>query len=166
MKLIYCPNCEDIIKLKLEIITMCQCSESSGRYLDGINAEISGLAIPLEISNDEFINALSMINKNNKQTYKDYIPFNAFIVPNDCKTIKVSKEKLLSLKRADFKYQTTFRKAIILEIKNFRKKGAQYGEIAELFNIRGYDTLTGVGKWHTQSVHRLDHYINKKVKKI
>lgn len=47
-------------------------------------------------------------------------------------------------------------------MKHMRKNGAQYHEIADDFNGRGFPTVSGRGRWHAQSVHRM---LVKKVKK-
>lgn len=61
------------------------------------------------------------------------------------------------MKKCDFKFKNSYKKAVILEIITLRNLGASYTEIAELFNKEGYDTFSGNGKWYTQSVHRLYH---------
>jgi hypothetical protein len=62
MKLLYCPECDDLIKLPLSNMLgdethyrCCFCGESWGRYIDVENAEYGGKAIPFGIDNNSFI---------------------------------------------------------------------------------------------------------------
>ena len=58
MKLIFCQECQDVIKL-LSAERSCSCGNSGGRYLeDLITAEIWGAAVPIKIENDDFLGAL------------------------------------------------------------------------------------------------------------
>ena len=85
MKLIYCPECGDIRRLG-HVIVKCMCGKSSGHYeKDGIHAVIYGEAIPIGFDNISFIMAKSML-------YSEFggvtsIPFDAFFIEKDCKTI-------------------------------------------------------------------------------
>lgn len=57
MKLIFCPECTDIRKLHKDGVK-CWCGKSWGKYLeDNHKAEIGGLAVPLGVSNDDFVKA-------------------------------------------------------------------------------------------------------------
>lgn len=59
------------------------------------------------------------------------------------------------MKIKDFKFKKQFRDAVIKKIKELRKKGATFQEIADLFNEEEYDLLGESGKWWMQAVHRL-----------
>jgi len=58
MKLIYCPECQDIVKLTREDRT-CLCGKSHGRYLNDFDALYGGEAVPLFIDNPSFLRALA-----------------------------------------------------------------------------------------------------------
>lgn len=57
MKLIFCPDCQDLFKLQ-RTERRCECGASGGRYLDEIRAEISGKAVAVGILNQSFVAAL------------------------------------------------------------------------------------------------------------
>lgn len=60
MKLILCPSCGDVVKLRVVKWRSCDCGESHGRYLkDGYHAEIAGKAIAIGIINNSLLKALS-----------------------------------------------------------------------------------------------------------
>jgi hypothetical protein len=59
MKLIYCPHCLDMKKLRMLELRTCACGKSWGYYLaDDLTAEIGGAAIPVAIENDELREAI------------------------------------------------------------------------------------------------------------
>jgi len=59
MKLIYCPDCRDMIKLRKLEFRHCACGHSWGYYLeDDLTAEIGGSAAPVAIENDELREAV------------------------------------------------------------------------------------------------------------
>lgn len=84
MKLIFCPDCQDIRKL-LHEQTYCSCGKSWGQYTDDINAVIGGLAIPIGIANYSFVEALKA---DRVYGQKDGTQFTAFIIPLPCKTVQ------------------------------------------------------------------------------
>ena len=54
MKLIYCPNCQDVVRLRDTGKKFCDCKKSWGMYLnDDRYAEFGGNAIPLGIANGD-----------------------------------------------------------------------------------------------------------------
>lgn len=82
MKLIFCPECNDILKLSLRE-RVCECGQSGGKYLpDGIDAIITGKAIPLGIANSSFVKALE-----NRPDEGRGERFEAFVMPHQCATI-------------------------------------------------------------------------------
>lgn len=84
MKLILCPDCQDVKKLQYKK-TYCECRKSFGRYLsDGLNAEINSNAIPLGFDNF----SLSMSVRNRPETGLGKV-FTAFIIQKKCDTIKI-----------------------------------------------------------------------------
>lgn len=82
VKLLFCQQCFDIILLQSEP-RKCACQKSSGRYLDGINAELSGPCIPLGISNSSFLRALQ-----NRPREGMGERFEAFIIPRQCESVR------------------------------------------------------------------------------
>jgi len=86
MKLIFCPRCQDVKKLQ-SWMTYCECQESFGRYIDNLNAEIFGEAIPIGFANHLFYSAI----RNQPEVGSGKV-FEAFIIPKLCDTIKVHKE--------------------------------------------------------------------------
>lgn len=59
MKLIYCPDCLDMTKLRKLELRWCACGNSWGYYLeDDLTAEIGGSAVPIAIENDELREAV------------------------------------------------------------------------------------------------------------
>ena len=83
MKVIYCLECEDIIKLD-GIKQYCFCGNSHGYYLpgDNLNAKYGGSAVPLCIDNDSFDKAV------NGQLKRTSVVFTAFVIPEECETFK------------------------------------------------------------------------------
>ena len=85
MKLFYCPNCEDVVKMTKEV-RHCECGSASGFYQDDLNAIINQNAIPIGFSNRSFIDAL--VCRPEKGQGKE---FSAFVIPEKCNTVKVWK---------------------------------------------------------------------------
>jgi len=84
MKLIFCPHCEDVVKLRTESSRTCWCGKSGGMYRkDGDNAIIAGAAIPLGFGNTTFGLAL-------RQRPADGMGsrFEAFVIPHRCPSIE------------------------------------------------------------------------------
>lgn len=83
MKLIFCPVCQDILKL-LYPLRRCSCQSSWGYYRDdGLNAVIGGQAIPLGIANKSLQSALASRPEEGQGSR-----FEAFVIPEKCPTIK------------------------------------------------------------------------------
>ena len=59
MKLIYCPECQDVRKLHVGERVECQCGESWGWYKNILNAVVGGKAIPIGFNNRSFRMALN-----------------------------------------------------------------------------------------------------------
>lgn len=83
MKLIFCPACQDVIRLTKSIRT-CECKLSGGRYLDSAYAEYWGGAIPFNIDNSSFIKAI----KSKPLDPEPGEEFTAFIIPRESETTK------------------------------------------------------------------------------
>ena len=83
MKLIYCKVCRDILAIRLRP-RVCQCRQSGCQYVDSINAEIWGEAVPLGFLNDSFIEALK--GRPERGLGKR---FTAFVIPEECDTVTI-----------------------------------------------------------------------------
>lgn len=82
MKLIYCPLCQDVVKLR-RAKTECECTGSWGYYKpDGLNAVIGGASIPLGFNNATLWVALNKQPENGMGERYD-----AFVIPKVCPTI-------------------------------------------------------------------------------
>jgi len=80
MKLICCSQCFDVVSLRKEP-RVCSCGQSSGHYLDELNAEYAGAAVPLGFDNHSFIDALR-----NQPDSGWGRTFDAFVIPKECDT--------------------------------------------------------------------------------
>lgn len=92
MKLIYCPKCQDIVRL-MSWTRQCICGAAKGRYVDHLNAEISPGAIPLGALNQSFHEALANRPESGLGEH-----FESFVIPKECPTIAV-KEGLMVRKK-------------------------------------------------------------------
>ena len=82
MKLLFCPLCQDVVKLQ-QITRQCLCGKSEGYYLpDGDHAVIKGQGIPLGFANSSLVNALESRPVTGKGSL-----FTAFVIPKSCPTI-------------------------------------------------------------------------------
>jgi hypothetical protein len=81
MKLIFCPACQDVIKLT-PCLRYCACGESYGYYTDEIKAVIGGRAIPLGIAN----NSLAVALRYRPETGQGF-EFTAFVIPKNAPNI-------------------------------------------------------------------------------
>lgn len=91
MKLLMCRECQDIFNLTRKLKS-CSCGESSGRYVDNLNAEISGDCVPIGIDNDSFSLAYRLQKVDNafqeKTVGHEGVPFDAFFIPEAATSIK------------------------------------------------------------------------------
>lgn len=82
MKLIYCPLCQDVVKLR-RTKTECECTGSWGYYKpDGLNAVIGGATIPLGFNNHSLRESLQFRPEKGVG-----MEFDAFVIPKVCPTI-------------------------------------------------------------------------------
>jgi hypothetical protein len=86
VKLIVCPACWDVRALAVGKVRTCECGASGGRYVDDLNAEIWGRAIPLGFANGSFRVALL-----NQPQAGDGARFVAFVIPRECDTVAQTK---------------------------------------------------------------------------
>lgn len=82
MKLIFCPHCQDIVKLH-KTTTVCKCGWCYGAYLNDLHAFYSRAAIPLGIINSSLVNAIK-----NQPESGNGREFTAFVIPKECPTFK------------------------------------------------------------------------------
>lgn len=103
MKLILCENCWDVFKLQ-KGMRQCSCGEVFGRYIDNVNAEVSGNAVSIGLGNGALEKAIIEMREhrrrtNDTATREEYFEIGkgliipAWVRPNDgpgnphCKTI-------------------------------------------------------------------------------
>ena len=84
MKLIFCRECEDVIRLNFDKRT-CLCGKSGGRYLDNIQAEIHGPCVALGFGNGPFVRAVREALRADPGSMGIF--FKAFVIPEGCETI-------------------------------------------------------------------------------
>lgn len=85
MKLLFCKKCQDVFKLHKGKMFECLCGKSKGYYLQDESALISGECIPVGFANSSFADAINNRKKVKSET------FEAFIIPEKCKTVKYVK---------------------------------------------------------------------------
>ena len=61
MKLIFCPYCGDLFKLRFDMKS-CECGKVYGRYVDNSQAEVNKDAISVAIGNGSLHNAIAKLN--------------------------------------------------------------------------------------------------------
>jgi hypothetical protein len=81
MKLLYCNECGDIIKLKYRKVSFCQCARAWGIYVNTLDA-VHYNGVPIGIENKSFFAALE--KRPSKGAGRI---FKAFVIPEDCETI-------------------------------------------------------------------------------
>lgn len=88
MKLILCPECNDVVKLHTEA-RACRCGASVGRYMkDGMHASFQGKAVPLAIDNESLSRAVRSYNGCADRKREEVFQFIAFVVPPGAKRFK------------------------------------------------------------------------------
>ena len=94
MKLLVCKKCNDIFNLRMEMKT-CGCGETSGRYVDQLNAEISGMCQPIGFNNYTVKKAMRMQQMEDsaqelarRETCCRGNEFEAFFIPASASSIK------------------------------------------------------------------------------
>ena len=85
MKLLFCPECQDIFNLKVDVETKCDCGKAAGIYRDELNIEYTGeKTVLLGFDNWSFIEALTK----GKPTPKKGARFEAFIISPKASSVK------------------------------------------------------------------------------
>lgn len=86
MKLIFCPECQDIQRLIPTTTRYCDCGRTWGKYNDdGMGATVGGMAIPLGIDNSSFLCALEMMKIDPNRGWG--VGFHAFVIPPNSERI-------------------------------------------------------------------------------
>jgi len=82
MKLIYCPKCKDIVRLR-QLRRQCDCGASWGCYEDdGYHATIGGDARCLGIDNSSFAFAVQERNRDGRLHH-----FSSFVIERECPAV-------------------------------------------------------------------------------
>lgn len=88
MKLVFCPKCCDVVKMRYSK-TYCECKKSWGKYdKDGVHSEIGGSCIPLGFDNSSLVQALRSQPMEGLGSR-----FEAFVIPKKCDHIKDKRIK-------------------------------------------------------------------------
>lgn len=93
MKLLFCPRCSDVTKLKVQERRECACGKSWGMYIDELNAEYGGEAVPLGFSNPSLLEALKerdrQILDGVEASAQWGITFTAFTIPTGAPSVEM-----------------------------------------------------------------------------
>lgn len=81
MKLLFCPHCQDVLKLQVEK-RVCQCGKSWGHYTGELHATIGGSAVPLGFDNRSLSDAMEQRPAEGLGS-----TFAAFVIPKACPTV-------------------------------------------------------------------------------
>ena len=75
MKLVYCRECDDVVRL-FDDTRKCECGKTSGRYKpeSETHAEFSGPCVPFALSNTEFQVAVFQRNKDRSIPFFGWVP--------------------------------------------------------------------------------------------
>jgi hypothetical protein len=88
MKLLYCPECLDVKKLRMLRLRSCSCGQSWGYYLeDDYTAEIGGKTILIAIANDELRDAVAARPETGEP---GKLP--AMILPRRCEAVRYRQQ--------------------------------------------------------------------------
>jgi len=86
MKLLFCPHCNDVIKLRVGVSRSCECGKSEGMYIDDVNAIVNSSGILLGFANSSFVEALrDHIHRPEGRLGHE---FTAFVIPEDAGSVK------------------------------------------------------------------------------
>lgn len=129
MKLFFCPSCSDVQKLLVGTIRTCSCGKSSGKYIDQINSEYYGDAVPLGFSNSSLIAALEERERailDGKEAKMPLgIEFTAFTMPSGAPSVKMKDGvKKLFKKRPQTKEEQLYEFCQALEVKTNAHKNS------------------------------------------
>lgn len=97
MKLLLCVQCYDIVKLSTKTLRKCECGSVSGRYIDYVNAEVTGDPIVIGFNNSSLERAVAdQLYRGDLTETMDYAggkvikgrSFEAFIIPESADSVK------------------------------------------------------------------------------
>jgi len=87
MKLICCPDCQDVFKLDPDEKRTCKCGKCSGEYIDNSNAVTNGYGISLAIGNGSLNGAILDLRVDKKHRgrseYIDQFKVLCWVRPNE-----------------------------------------------------------------------------------
>lgn len=96
MKLFYCMECQDLVKLATTHARSCECGNVRGLYVDDLNAKFTsgnGKYFLVGFANQTMQNAVSTYFKEGSPDGWG-INFSAFVIPEPCKTfVKVEPKE-------------------------------------------------------------------------
>lgn len=81
MYMLLCKHCSEVISLSHNT-KKCSCGSTEGKYINDVEAEYSGPAIPFELDNKTFIAAAAEFDK-----VGEGMGFVGFVIGSDCKTL-------------------------------------------------------------------------------
>lgn len=88
MKLLFCRECGDVRKLHMDRqMHACSCGASAGRYVDHLNAEVSGPCLALGINNSSLRLALTNHQRSPRIDGLGH-RIEAFIIPETAPTLR------------------------------------------------------------------------------
>jgi nicotinamidase-related amidase len=124
MKLLYCPQCLDVIKLRMRELRRCACGTSWGCYLDDdLTAEIGGNAVPIAIENDELRAAILRRPRDGRG-----FPVEARVLPEVYETVRLREtpQGLDSPPPPTAKARTTGKALLVIDLQNDYFPGGKF----------------------------------------
>jgi len=86
MKLMFCPDCQDVFRLMIKQVRSCQCGKVKGYYLDLDLAVTNGQGIAIALDNDsldKIVKKLGTMDQNRPDSfYKSYAKIRVWARPN------------------------------------------------------------------------------------
>lgn len=97
MKLLYCPECGDIVCLAYDL-RKCHCGKHEGKYKNELKAYVSEGSICIGISNPSFMKALQDHLRNpERRGDKCGIRFEAFVIEDNARSITREEQSYAEL---------------------------------------------------------------------
>ena len=88
MKLLMCLKCSDVFSLKVKQNRVCSCGETSGMYVDNINAVYSGYSLMLGFNNSSLTTQILTHHVQGDRSDGLGHRFEAFIIPDKAPSVK------------------------------------------------------------------------------
>ena len=101
MKLIVCPECEDVVRLRNNEMRYCSCGKSGGMYIDKQQAMIEGKAVPIGISNESLVKAITL-----QEGYDHPVRIIAFTIPIESNKHIIKKPECQKCRRHEHYHLT------------------------------------------------------------